>query len=353
MSTTAPPEITPVLGEVMGSLGADRRRVRRRNLRTGAALAVVLVAGFVAEILVGGSADIDRADIPAALVGQGRGLAHFVIFETRLPRALTALLAGALFGLAGVIYQRLISNVLATPDIIGVSAGASAGAVAVIVGIGLGGLAVQAGAILGATVAALTIFALSWRRGSSTYRLILIGIGIGACFSAITSYLLTFADGTTSTRAMRWLIGSLSGADWGGVYVLAGVAVLGVVLALLLDPALQMIRLGDDLAAALGTRVQLVRVAALLAGATLAAVSTSITGPVAFVALVSGPIAIRLLPRSGPLPAAAVGAAVLVVADVVAQTAPGISPAPTGVVTGLIGAPVLMFLLVNQKADTR
>ncbi|MFV0526418.1 MAG: FecCD family ABC transporter permease [Acidimicrobiales bacterium] len=344
---------TASVDAVVVTIEADRRRVRRRAIGVGVTIAVALLAGSGAEILVGGSADIAVGEIPAALVGHADGLSHFVIFETRLPRALTALLSGALFGLAGVIYQRLISNVLATPDIIGVSAGASAGAVAVLVGIGLRGLALQLGAIVGASAAALIIFALSWRRGSSTYRLVLVGIGIGACFSAVTSYLLTFADGSISSRAMRWLIGSLSGADWDGVVVLAAATVLGGAGALLLEPSLSTIQLGDDLAAALGTRVQVVRMAALLLGAVLAAIATSITGPVAFVALVSGPIAGRLLPRSGPLPAAAVGASVVVVADLVAQTGPGISPVPTGVITGLIGAPVLMVLLINQKADTR
>ncbi|MDM8083687.1 iron ABC transporter permease [Cellulomonas cellasea] len=339
------------VAHLVAGLRAERRSVRRRNAVRLAGVAVVVLLGFCAEVLVGGTADIRLAEVPGALVGQGSGLADFVIFETRLPRALTALLVGALFGLSGVVYQRLVSNVLATPDIIGVSAGASAGAVAVLVGAGVSGLAVQAGAVLGAVAAAGVIFGLSRRGGASTYRLVLIGIGVGACCSAITSYLLTFADSTTSTRAMRWMIGSLAGAQWNEVVVLAVVLGAATAAVRLIGPDLEALRLGDPLAAALGAHVQAVRVGALLLGATLAAIATSVAGPIAFIALVSGPIAARLLTRSGPFPAALIGAAVLVLADVAAQTAPYVSPVPTGVLTGLIGAPLLMLLLIHRKAD--
>lgn len=354
MSAAATLPVDPITETaVVASLRLARIRVRVRTAIVVLALTLILLAGVSAEILAGGTADIDPADIPAALVGAGSGLAQFVIFETRLPRAVTAVLVGALFGLAGVVYQRLISNILATPDIIGVSAGASAGAVTVLVAAGGTGIFVQAGAVVGAALAVLVIFGLSWRQGSSTYRLVLVGIGVGACFAALTSYLLTFADSMTSTRAMRWMIGSLSGAQWSEVGVLAITLVLGIIAVVALAPSLGAIRLGDPLAAGLGTRVALVRITALLLGATLAAIATSVAGPVAFVALVSGPIAVRLLPQSGPLPAALVGATVLVVADIAAQTLPYVSPVPTGVLTGLVGAPALVFLLLARKADTR
>lgn len=351
MTIIAPRSAFPA--DVVEAIRGQRRRRLLHAVLTGAAVVAVLLAGLAAEVFVGGTADIELSEIPAALIGQGAGLANYVVFETRFPRALSALLVGALFGLAGVVYQRLISNVLATPDIIGVSAGASTGAVAVLAGAATTGLAVQAGAVVGAAFAAALIFGLSWRKGSSTYRLVLVGIGVGACFSAVTSYLLVFADAATSTRAMRWMIGSLSGVEWDEVGVLLVVLLVGAVAVVAINPALETIRFGDPLAATLGTRVQVVRIAALLLGATLAAIATSVAGPVAFVALVSGPIAARLFPGSGPLPAGLVGATVLVLADVAAQTAPFISPVPTGVLTGLVGAPILVFLLINRKADTR
>ncbi|WP_292769482.1 iron chelate uptake ABC transporter family permease subunit [Microbacterium sp. UBA3486] len=338
-------------GTVVTSLRDARRRARIRLTAVFASLVAVGLAAFSIEILIGGSAELSPDAVFEALFGEGTVVSRLVVWESRLPRALTAVLVGALFGMAGVVYQRLIGNVLATPDIIGVSSGASAGAVAVLVGLGGTGIAVQGGAIVGAVFAVLVIFGLSWKRESSTYRLVLVGIGVGACFAAVTSYLLTFADSMTSTRAMRWMIGSLAGTQWSDVALLFAALALGVVAVAVIDPSLDAIRLGDPLARGLGTRVGFIRVAALLLGALLAALATSVVGPIAFLALVSGPIAARLVRQGGPFPAALVGAALLLLADVVAQSAPFVSPVPTGVVTGLIGAPVLIFLLLTRKAD--
>lgn len=354
MAATALRESDPVLEEARAIILRIRKdRVRARLRMAGVVLLLVtaMAVALSAEILVGGTADIPHDEILPALAGEGSALADFVIVQTRLPRGLTALLVGALFGLSGSLYQRLFSNVLATPDIIGVSAGASAGAVAVIIGAGAGGIAVQGGAIAGALLAAALIFGLSWSRRSATYRLILIGIGIGACFTALTSYLLTIADSMASTRAVRWMIGSLSGAEWSDVGTLAITFAVGLTGAALLAPALSTIGFGDSLAAALGTRVRTTRVLTLLSGAALAAVAASVAGPIAFIALVSGPIAARILLGAGPLPAALVGATLLAAADFAAQTAPLISPVPTGVLTGVIGAPILIILLLTRKAD--
>lgn len=190
------------MNATVNTLRSARRRRSTRAALIADVLALVLVIGFTLEVLCGGTAHIPMSDVPPALIGNGDGLADFVIFQTREPRALTAVFAGALFALSGVLYQRLFSNVLATPDIIGVSAGASTGAVAVIV-IGTTGIGQQLGAIVGAAAAAGLIFALGWRSGAASYRLILVDIGIGACFSALTSYLILFTNDATSTRIMQ------------------------------------------------------------------------------------------------------------------------------------------------------
>lgn len=326
----------------------------RLRLRLGAVFATLIVIAFAAfsiEILVGGSADMSPDRVLDALFGEPTAFTRLVVWESRLPRALTAALVGGLFGMAGVVYQRLIGNVLATPDIIGVSSGASAGAVAILVGLGGVGIAVQGGAVLGAVFAVLVIFGLSWKQESSTYRLVLVGIGVGACFAAATSYLLTFADTMASMRAMHWMIGSLASPQWFDVALLSAALVVGAVAIALLTPSLNAIRLGDPVARGLGVRVGAVRVAALLLGATLAAIATSVAGPIAFLALVSGPIAARLIRQGSVFAAALVGAVLLLLSDVVAQSVPFVSPVPTGVVTGLVGAPVLIFLLLTRKAD--
>lgn len=131
--------------------------------------------------------------------------------------------------------------------------------------------------------------------------------------------------------------------------MLALTLAIGCAAFLALGSALETLRLGDPLAASLGTRVQLVRLISLILGATLAAIATSVVGPISFVALVSGPIAARLFPSSSLLPSLLIGAGILVVSDLVAQTAPGISPVSTGIVTGIVGAPVLIFLLMSRQ----
>ncbi len=347
MTTTLERERNAATELLAATLRAGRRRDRRGRLTVLTALGLLAGGLLVTSVAVGGSVTIPLPEIPAALIGRGDPLTRFVVLDKRLPRAVVALLVGALFGLSGVIYQRLIGNPLATPDIIGITSGASVGAVGVVV-LGGAGLAVSGGAILGAVAAAVLVFLLSWRGGTATYRLVLVGIGVGACGAAITSYLLTYADAMQTARAMRWLIGSLSAVTGSDVLPLAVVLVVGALLVAALAADLDSLGLGDGLAAGLGTRVQPVRIAVVLLGAVLAAVATAAVGPIGFVALVAGPIAARLLPTAGPFAAALVGAVIVAAADLIAQSAPVISPVPTGVITGLVGAPVLIYLLLSK-----
>jgi len=343
---------TTTAADVVELLRADRTTRARSALRTGVLVAVVGLLAAALAVAVGGSVQVPLPDVAGALLGRGNGLAQFVVVETRLPRVLVAVLAGAAFGVAGSLYQRVVGNPLATPDVIGVSAGAGAGAVVVLVVIGTSGIAVQGGALAGAGIAAALVMLLGRRSGEGTYRLVLVGIGIAAGFSAVTSYLLARADEATTTRATRWLVGSLSSVTWSDVRVLAVTVVVGLSALVLVAPHLEQVRLGDRVATGLGTRVGHVRLAVLLLGAVLAALATSVTGAIAFVALVAGPVAARLVPGSGAAFAGLVGADLLVVSDLVAQNAPAISPVPTGVVTALVGAPVLLHLLLRPRRTT-
>ncbi|MGV9316426.1 FecCD family ABC transporter permease [Streptomyces sp. NPDC003691] len=330
----------------------DRRRSRnRRSAVTAGVLAVLLIALTAASVLLGGVGRVDPADVLPAAFGLRTGLADYMIFQLRMPRALVALLAGALFGLAGAIYQKLIRNPLATPDIVGISAGAAAGATTVL-------LAAPATFAFGTPLAAITgsfvllaaVHALSSRGGVDTYRLVLVGIGLSAVCTSYTNYLLTVADKQSIAVATRWLIGSASGADWDGVTTLAvGLAVCAAAAALLHRP-LNALSLGDQLATGLGTRVGGARLAALLVGAAAAALATSVVGPVGLVSLVSGPIARRLVGEERAIAfAPAIGAALVITADVLAQNAPLISPVPTGVLTALIGAPYFVALILRHR----
>ncbi|PWK63381.1 iron complex transport system permease protein [Streptomyces sp. CG 926] len=329
---------------------AHRTGIRRFRLVT-CVLLVMLLALLVASILLGGVKRIPAGDILPAAFGMRTGLADYVIFRIRMPRALAALLAGALFGLSGALYQRLVRNPLATPDMVGISAGAGAGATTMLLfapavpfGTSLAGLG-------GAFVLVATVLALSRRGGGvDTYRLVLVGIGLSAVCTAYVNYLFTVAGQHGIAQVMRWLVGSVNDATWDGVSTLAGaLAVCGLCTALL-SRSLGNMALGDQLALGLGTRVGVARIATLLVGAAAAALATSVTGPIGFVSLISGPIATRLVgaDRSVAL-AVPIGAVIVLGADVLAQHGPLISPVPTGVLTALLGAPYFVRLILRRR----
>lgn len=342
--------LEPAVERTLGELRLTARRQRRRHAGTLIAMTALLSVLLVATVTRGSSVSLPFGDALRAAVGQGEGLARFIVWDDLLPRAGTAILAGALLGLSGVVYQRLVGNVLATPDIIGVSAGAAAGGVIVLVGLGRSGAATQIGALTGASIAVVAIMVLASGRAGAIHRLVLVGIGISACFASITNYTLAGADEVGTQRAMRWLVGSLHGTSWADVRLLAVTLVVAAALLLLVGADLHALRLGDDIAEGLGTRVARTRFLVLLAGAVMAALATSVVGPVAFVALVAGPIAARL-PGGGIVAAALVGAAVLLGSDLLAQNGPAISPVPTGAITAMVGAPVLIILLLRRRSS--
>ena len=198
--------------------------------------------------------------------------------QLRLPRALTAVLVGGAFGFSGAIFQSLARNPLASPDIIGITAGASAAAVFVIVVLHGSGLMVSVGALVGALTAAMAIYVLAYQRGTSPYRLVLVGIGIGSVLGSITSYLFTRAEIFDAQRAAVWLTGSLNSRSWEHVRPVGfAMAVLFPAVLVLARP-LRAMQLGDDTAKGLGVRVERCRVALVVVGVSLAAVAT---GPAA------------------------------------------------------------------------
>lgn len=341
----------PALREAtLARLLADRRARTRRTVLAVSVLTAVLLGLLVASVLLGGVGRVDPADVLPAAFGLRTGLADYMIFRIRVPRALAALLSGALFGLAGALYQRLIRNPLATPDIVGISAGAGAGATTVLLLAPALPLGTPLAAVTGSLVLLGLVYVLSLRGGLNTYRLVLVGIGLSGVCTAYTNYLFSLADQHSIAVAMRWLIGSVNGADWTGVSTLAiGLAVCGVCAARLGRP-LGSMSLGDELATGLGTSVPAARVAVLALGAGAAALATSVVGPIGFVSLISGPIAARLVGADRAFGLAPfVGAALVLGADVLAQNAPLISPVPTGVLTALLGAPYFVWLILRRR----
>ena len=326
------------------------RLAARRRLVTFALLA--LLALTFATALYLGDYHVPPGEVVRSLLSPVTGLADkgvdFIVLQVRLPRAMLAVLTGIAFALSGIIFQTLLRNPLASPDIIGISHGASASAVICIILLGMSGISVSFGAFIGAILTALVIYGLSWRGGVTAYRVVLIGIGMAAIMSAVMSYLFTRARLFEVQQALAWLIGSLNASGGDDVQGLAMALVVLLPLTTLLVRALDAMQLGDDTATALGARVEAVRLGLIVVGVAYAAFATAAVGPVTFVAFVAGPIARNLLAGAGKgfVQAALVGALVMLGSDLVAQHALPTVQLPVGVVTGVFGAGFLLWLLV-------
>jgi ABC-type enterobactin transport system, permease component len=333
-----------------GVVAAGRARRTRRWRLIVTILAIAVVVAFCLSLMVGRTF-YGPDEVLRVIAGQKVPGASFTVGVLRLPRAVLAALAGFAFGLAGVTFQTMLRNALAAPDIIGISSGASAGAVFAILVLKVSSAAtVSVLAIVTALATAGLIYLLAYKDGVLGTRLILIGIGIGAILKSLVSYLIVRAAAWDLQVAMRWLTGSLNGAAWSRVLPLA--VAVAVFVPLLLGQArnLDLLRLGDDAAAALGVRVERTRLVAILGAVALTAFATAATGPIAFVAFLAGPIAARIVGPSGSLmiPAALVGALLVLVSDLIGQFAFD-TRYPVGVITGAVGALYLVFLLVRTN----
>ncbi|MFF4780694.1 iron chelate uptake ABC transporter family permease subunit [Streptomyces griseorubiginosus] len=327
----------------------------RTLLLTGGGLAALLASIAVAVTI--GPADISTGDVwavVAAHLGVGEGvsapLRDGIVWDLRMPRTLLAAVCGAGFAVCGAVMQSLLRNPLADPFVLGVSSGASTGAVAVVVlGVGGGVVSLSAGAFLGALLSFALVLLLSHTLGGSTDRVVLSGVAAMQLFSALTSFVvLTSADAETTRGVLFWLLGSLAGADWGQVLlcavVLAGVLVVCLGYARTLDA----FAFGDEAAAGLGVRVARTRLVLLCATALLTAALVSCAGAIGFVGLVL-PHATRALTGAGHvrlLPVTALtGAVFLVWVDTLARTVLDPQEVPVGVVTSLIGVPAFVAVL--------
>lgn len=322
----------------------------RRELVVLAALVGVCLVLAVVALSVGEIA-LSPGEIVGALVGRADRVTSFVITELRGPRLLAAVLVGASLGVGGAIVQSVVRNPIASPDVIGITAGASASGLTAITLFAASGLALFGVVVAGALLVAVVMIGLSWRRGIGGNRLVLVGIGVAALAVSITGWMLTRGDVQDAAVALLWLTGSLNNVD-GTVLGILGVAfVVLFVLALLQSSRLGVLAFGDDLAASLGLPPNRAKLLLVLTAVCLTAGAVAAAGPVSFVALMSAPIARRLVGRGRVALAAsaAVGAAVVEASDLIAQFAvPGVQ-FPVGVVTGIVGAPYLLWLIARQR----
>ncbi len=331
---------------------ARRRRLVRHRLVIGVLCA--LVCGLFALTLMLGQSFTPPGEVMRVLLGETVEGASFLVGTLRLPRAMLSLLAGVGFGLGGIVFQIMLRNPLASPDIIGITSGASAAAVFAIIVLSLSGPIVSVVAIAAGLVVALLIYLLAARNGVAGTRLILVGIGIAAMLHSVTAYILSTAPAWSLQEALRWLTGSLNGAQLGdSAYLLLALVVFGGLL-LIQHRDLEALRHGDDTAAALGVKIARTRIMVVVAAVGMIASVTAVTGPIAFVSFLSGPIAARIMGPGAPLllPAALVGAVLTLAGDYVGQfLLPG--RYPVGVVTGALGAPYLLYLIIRINRSGR
>lgn len=322
-----------------------------------------LVLSMAVAVTIG-PADISVPDVFSALaahLGWGEAgltpLRDGIVWNLRLPRTLLAAVCGAGLAVCGAVMQSLLRNPLADPFVLGVSSGASTGAVAVVVlGVGGGALSISAGAFVGALCSFALVLLLSHTLGGTTDRVVLSGVAAMQLFSALTSFvILTAGDAETTRGVLFWLLGSLSGAGWTDVWLCA--AVLAAVLLVCLGHArtLDAFAFGQEAAATLGVRVARTRLVLLCATALLTAVLVSSAGAIGFVGLVL-PHAARAFTGSGHarlLPVTALaGAVFLVWVDTLARTALDPQEVPVGVVTSLIGVPAFVVVLYRTRGAT-
>ncbi|MEU4385232.1 iron chelate uptake ABC transporter family permease subunit [Promicromonospora sp. NPDC023805] len=336
---------------VVAGLRAVRRR-RQVLVVSGMAL-LVLVAGTGALLI--GAAGLTPGQAIAGALGLGDKGDVFIIQKLRLPRIEAAVVVGAAFGLAGALFQSTLRNPLASPDILGISSGASLGAVTGLLALGMSGVALSGLAFAGAGLVALAIWLLAWRKGLHSIRFVLVGVGFAYLCSSLVAWAMARAEENEAAGVLIWTVGSVS--DIRGeqlALVASGTVVLAVVVALVARTQ-GPLSLGDDNARALGVHVDAARIGTLLLAVALVALATSAAGPIAFVALVAPAIARRLVNDGGAalVASTATGAALTLVADVVGQHALLGVAAPVGIVTGLVGAPYLLWLLATNEKRSR
>lgn len=332
-------------------LAATRAAHRRRNRSVVLVLAVVLLVNAAFSLAVG-AYSLSVPDLLRTLAGQGTQSENFIVLSLRLPRLTLALLVGVAFAISGALFQTVLRNPLASPDIIGVTGGASAAAVFGLLILGFGSVATSLAAFAGAVIVACVIYLLAWRGGVVGYRFVLIGVGVAFMVQGLLGYLLSRADLNDAQGALLWLVGSVSGARWQDISVVAVVLLVLLPVILVLSGRLRALQLGDELARSLGVGAERTRLGLLVIAVALAATATAAVGPLAFVAFVAAPIARRVVGTGGLalIPAALVGALITTVADFVAQhLLPGQLELPAGIITGAIGAPYLLWLLATSN----
>jgi len=329
-----------------------RQRYRRWLLVTGF-LAALSCALSCAMLLLGNTI-YPVQDVIRALLGEPIKGVSFAVNTIRLPRMLAGLFAGFAFGIAGYTFQTMLRNPLANPNVIGITSGSSAAAVFCITVLHTSNAVVSIASVIAGLATVIVMYFLSKGRSFSIGRLILIGIGIQAMLDAVISYFLLVSAQQDIPTALRWLGGSLNGSQLHELPPLILTVFIFAPVVILLGKHLSLLELGEQSASSLGIAPDKTRVALILSSVFMIALATATTGPIAFVSFLAGPIAKRLVGVgfSNVIPAGLVGVNLVLAADLIGQFAFEVR-FPVGIITGLLGAPYLIFLLIrmNRKGE--
>lgn len=331
-------------------IGPYSFRVNRRAAAVGAVLFLVIVLAVIVSLCVG-TILLSPRDLLGTMTGEASASTVRSVWSRRMPRAITALLVGAALAMSGAVFQSLSRNPLGSPDIIGFTTGAATGAMVQIILFRGGVLETAVAALLGGFVTAVVVYLLARRDGvSGGIRLVLVGIGVGAGMSALSSLLMVRADINDATVAQLWSAGSLIGRGWPhALILLTALAVITPALAVLVR-SVSFIEMGDDAAHALGIPVEHRRLWALLLAVAAAAAAVAVAGPIAFIAFAAPQVARRIAPTTGVQlgVSALTGALLLLLADLLASNLDVGLRTPVGLVTSLLGGVYLLSLLARR-----
>ncbi|WP_067782545.1 FecCD family ABC transporter permease [Actinomyces vulturis] len=319
--------------------------------RTLRLLLVLLVAGVIAGLLIP-SPRLTPADLWDA-ISDSDSLGYLLIVSFRLPRILLAASVGAAFGCAGSLLQRLLHNPLASPDVMGLNAGASLAAMSSILFLGWSGLMVSVAAFLGAMTVVIVTLAIAGPQTSlhASTRLVLIGVALSALGQALIFFVTTLSPAHQVRDILLWISGSLNSFSWQRVGIIIPILIVMTLALIMLRPTIEVLDAGHEIAQGLGIPARLGPFAILMSVAVLVAAASAAAGPITFVAFVSGPIARWLIHgRHSMLCSALVGSVLVVWCDLIAQILPS-GPYPVGVITGALGAPILLLLLLRGHQE--
>jgi iron complex transport system permease protein len=329
-----------------------RNGIRNRKRRCVVSMLILaLIAAMLAVLCLYFGNTIYPPDvIIKVLLGEEIKGASYAVNSVRLPRMLAGVFAGIAFGTGGYVFQTMLRNHLASPDMIGISSGSGAAAVICILVFKIGGTTASVVSVAGGLTVTMLIFLLATAGGFSNGRMILIGIGIQAVLRAVISYVIQKASSYDVPAAMRWLTGSLNGAQMKNIPVMGSVIITAFIVIALTEKHLKMLELGDSCAIALGVRINFIRGMMSVCGVIMIAFAIAVTGPIASVAFLSGPISSKITGKNNANAGAAAlfGVVLILASDLAGQFALG-TRFPVGIVTGLLGAPYLIYLLITMN----